>query len=82
MLYALLFLIQVKSKMRVQLETEVGNDDGFGFTIKGGKDKCLPITIETIVNGKLLVKQQVWIGLDLWFLREHIDLSALMILWS
>ena len=42
---------QVKSKMRLKLETEAGNDDGFGFTIKGGKDKCMPITVETIVNG-------------------------------
>ena len=38
--------------MRLKLETEAGNDDGFGFTIKGGKDKCMPITVETIVNGK------------------------------
>ena len=49
-----MFMLQGKSKFRVKLSTAVGSDDGFGFTIKGGKDKCSPIIIESITNGELI----------------------------
>lgn len=46
-------LLQGKAKMRLKLTTERESEDGFGFTIKGGRDKCLPITIETVADGSL-----------------------------
>jgi len=38
--------------MKIRLSANAGSEEGFGFTIKGGKDKCQPITVESVTNGK------------------------------
>ncbi|XP_067949823.1 LIM domain only protein 7-like [Watersipora subatra] len=45
-----------KGKHRLTLVTNPGSDDGFGFTIKGGKDKCQPIVVESISNDSVADK--------------------------
>ena len=76
-----IFVLQGKSKFRVKLTTEVGSDDGFGFTIKGGKDKCSPIIIESITNGKIVPSGLISLSAHTDFFSTY-GLFSLSIYWS